>query len=251
MLRYTPGAIAAAFRSMSVGPATDGDVRLHWLVYLADGWNLAIHGVGLCTERPVPEHGGPRYPTLAEELALIEAGARATPEIPDDATDDLLARIWRRYGDTPVTEFIRASLDPRDPILEARIAGSRPVSAPAMKTHFTALAIAGRAGAHPSGSVIPEAPRPGTAEVGVTGKGDETPSKGGAMAVRGSRPVVEATIVWIEGADRGWRGTVVSGLPDGVTVYEGPCSSRLECLARIDAEVERVSGRERRITVLQ
>lgn len=110
-------------------------VKLHKLLYFADGWRIAFTGSSLYHEPLEAWEHGPVYPSVEQEFQ--DLGARpierlATgfpadpfdspygPERSDQIARQLLDRIWESYGLLPTHELTRLVRQPGSPWIRAR-----------------------------------------------------------------------------------------------------------------------------------
>jgi len=130
--------------------------KIHNLVYISTGWNLAINREPLTAARVEARDGGPVFPVIWEHIrdfGYAKNGRLLCDKNEAPYTADLTAgehavieRVWIRYCQLSALELARLSLNEGTPWSNAFFGCRRnaPICHDDMERHFVALALAGR-----------------------------------------------------------------------------------------------------------
>lgn len=126
--------------------------RLCWLVYLCDGWHLALRDAHLCDDHAEASDVGPAYPRIVEEGVRREVAARLGYSCEDPAAltgdqHDIMDAVLRKYARLSSSDLHRAVCAPGSPWERLYMSeGGRMarMETDPMRTYFLALAELGR-----------------------------------------------------------------------------------------------------------
>lgn len=155
MPSYDPRAIANEFIKLNGGPMDQ--MRLQKLVYIANGWNLAINRAPLTDARIEAWDGGPVYRTIWNHIRdwgysfkghLLSKPMGGEPYEADllDSERSVLTHVWKRYGSYSGLELSRLTHQEGTPWSNAYFGSGRntPLDQEDIRQHFVDLALAGR-----------------------------------------------------------------------------------------------------------
>lgn len=153
MPNYDPRAIANEFLKLEGGPMNQ--MRLQKLVYIANGWNLAINGAPLTDARIEAWDGGPVYRSIWNHIRDFgynvkgryfgANGERLKADL-SDAEKSVVQHVWKRYGTYSGIKLSQLTHQGGTPWSNAYFGSGRnsPLKQSEIQQHFRELAIAGR-----------------------------------------------------------------------------------------------------------
>jgi uncharacterized phage-associated protein len=130
--------------------------KIHNLVFISVGWNLAINREPLTTDRVEARDGGPVFPIIWKHIrdfgyaknGPLLCDRHTVPYVADLTAGEreVIERVWIRYGQLTALELARLSLTEGTPWSNAFFGRHRnaPISHAEMERCFVALALAGR-----------------------------------------------------------------------------------------------------------
>lgn len=150
---HDPLAIANEFLKLEGRPMNQ--MRLQKLVYIANGWNLAINGEPLTDARIEAWDGGPVYRAIWNHIRDFGYNVKSRyfgadgEKFKADLTEDeknVIHHVWKRYGDYSGQKLSELTHQEGTPWSKAYFAYGRnsPVKQSDIRKHFTELALAGR-----------------------------------------------------------------------------------------------------------
>ena len=155
MPRYDPRAIANEFVRLNGGRPSN-QMWLQKLVYIANGWNLAINGEPLTNARIEAWDGGPVYRTIWNHLrdfgtdfaSQLLCDASGKPFMADLLVDErqVVEHVWSKYGGFTGLELSQMTHQEGTPWSNAYFGRGQntPISEIDIKRHFVEIALAGR-----------------------------------------------------------------------------------------------------------
>lgn len=155
MPHYDARAIANEFLKLSEGKPIN-QMWLQKLVYIANGWNLAINDAPLFDDRIEAWDGGPVVRTIWNHLRDLgrntkdrylgnKDGIPYQAEL-SDSERDVISHVWKRYGQYSGNELSQLTHQEGTPWSNAYFGRGRNSSLDQndIKQHFVELALAGR-----------------------------------------------------------------------------------------------------------
>ncbi|MEA3538886.1 MAG: Panacea domain-containing protein [Pseudomonadota bacterium] len=155
MPAYDPRAIANEFLKLNGGQPFN-QMWLQKLVYIANGWNLAINGEPLTDSRIEAWDGGPVYRTIWNHLrdfgydlkTMLLKKPNGEPYKADlsPAEKSVIEHVWKRYGGYSGLELSRLTHQEGTPWSNSYFSKGRNAALDEsdIKNHFVELALAGR-----------------------------------------------------------------------------------------------------------
>jgi uncharacterized phage-associated protein len=155
MPHHDPRAVANEFIQLS-GNRPFNQMWLQKLVYIANGWNLAINGEPLTDARIEAWDGGPVYRTIWNHLrdfgsdikTCLLCRADGTPFKADfsDTEQSIIRRVWDRYGGYSGLELSQMTHQEGTPWNNAYFGKGRnsALNQDDIRRHFVGIALAGR-----------------------------------------------------------------------------------------------------------
>ncbi len=153
MPNYDPRAIANEFLKLEGRPMNQ--MRLQKLVYIANGWNLAINEEPLTKSRIEAWDGGPVYRAIWDHVRdygyNVKAryfgldGKRFKAELDDDEKS-VIQHVWKKYGGYTGHKLSQLTHQEGTPWSNAYFGRGRnsALLRADIQQHFTELALAGR-----------------------------------------------------------------------------------------------------------
>lgn len=150
---YDPRAIANEFLKLEGGPMNQ--MRLQKLVYIANGWNLAINGEPLTDARIEAWDGGPVYRSIwnhirdfgynVKDRFFGMQGERYKANLSDEEKA-VIRHVWKRYSGYTGLQLSKLTHQEGTPWSNAYFGKGRnaPLDQDEIKQHFVELALAGR-----------------------------------------------------------------------------------------------------------
>jgi uncharacterized phage-associated protein len=154
MAKYDPRALANEF--LRLGGGVMNQMKLQKLVYIANGWNLAINNEPLTDDLIEAWDGGPVFRAIWNHIRDFghnaKGGLLGDPQgqaYRADLTQDeksVLEHVWKRYGGYSGLELSRMTHQEGTPWSNAYFGRGRntPLDQADIKQHFVELALAGR-----------------------------------------------------------------------------------------------------------
>ncbi|MBR0560035.1 Panacea domain-containing protein [Neokomagataea anthophila] len=158
MPAHSPIAVANEFIKRMSSSATPNQMQIQKLVYIANGWNLAINGCALVDENPEAWDGGPVFRKIwnsirdfgySKQEGLLQ-GVFGVPKdhfTPDE--ENIIDHVWKKYGIFSGYELSEMTHRPDTPWTDTYINSGRNAKIPhdLVRKHFIKLAVAGRSAA--------------------------------------------------------------------------------------------------------
>lgn len=153
MPSYDPRAIANEFLKLEGGPMNQ--MRLQKLVYIANGWNLAINGEPLTDARIEAWDGGPVYRSIwnhirdfgynVKDRFFGMQGERFKANL-SDKEKAVISHVWKRYSGYTGLQLSKLTHQEGTPWSNAYFGKGRnaPLDQDEIRQHFVELALAGR-----------------------------------------------------------------------------------------------------------
>lgn len=156
MANHDALAIANEFLKLN-GTFTPSQMQLQKLVYLANGWNLAINNEALVSDRVEAWDGGPVFRAIWNHLR--DYGRNSTDRLYgdprtksaylarlNDSEKSIIQKVWNRYSQYTGLELSNMTHQPGTPWSNAYYGTGRNAVIPSsdIKQHFKELALAGR-----------------------------------------------------------------------------------------------------------
>lgn len=151
-------AIANEFLRLHGAPFAPAQMQLQKLVYIANGWNLAINDAPLVNEVPEAWDGGPVFRSIWDHIrdhglnrdtCLMEHPRTKEPYQTQlsDAERAVIRHVWNRYQKYSGRELSQMTHQPGTPWTETYLKHGRnnPIPNELVKRHYVELALAGRA----------------------------------------------------------------------------------------------------------
>ena len=154
MPSYDPRAIANEFLRLRDGPTNQ--MWLQKMVYIANGWNLAINNEPLTDARIEAWDGGPVFRAIWNQIRdfgyNVKGGLlgdhQGRPYVAELTPNErnVLEHVWKRYGGYSGLELSRLTHQEGTPWSNAFFGKGRnsPLDPADIKQHFIELALAGR-----------------------------------------------------------------------------------------------------------
>lgn len=155
MPRHDPRAIANEFIKLN-GDRPFNQMWLQKLVYIANGWNLAINREPLTNARIEAWDGGPVYRTIWNHLRdfgndmktrlLCRLDGRPYEAPLSESERSVIQHVWKRYGEYSGLELSRLTHQQGTPWSNAYFGRGRNAALDEneIQKHFVELALAGR-----------------------------------------------------------------------------------------------------------
>jgi uncharacterized phage-associated protein len=156
MPSYDPRAIANEFIALENRPLNQ--MRLQKLVYIANGWNLAINREPLTDSRIEAWDGGPVYRVIWNHIRdfgfnmknrwlLTKPDGEPFEANLSDSEKSVIQHVWKRYGGYSGIELSRMTHQEGTPWSNAYFGRGQnaALSQDDIQQHFIELALAGRA----------------------------------------------------------------------------------------------------------
>ena len=154
MPNHDPRAIANEFIKLNGGPMNQ--MKLQKLVYLSNGWNLAINRAALVNGRIEAWDGGPVMRIIWNHIrdcglnasGYLMGDKDGNPFVADlsDTERDVIRHTWQRYGGYTGLELSEMTHEPGTPWSNAYFGAGRnsELLSCDIQQHFIELALAGR-----------------------------------------------------------------------------------------------------------
>lgn len=153
---HSPSAIANEFVRLSGQPLSQ--MKMQKLAFIANGWNLAIAGEPLINESAEAWDNGPVYREIWDRIR--DRGLSADGRVRDyrgdcptaelsPAESDVINHVWRKYGGMSAFALSDLTHQPGTPWTDTYFWNGRNarIDNDAVRAHYRALALAGRAAA--------------------------------------------------------------------------------------------------------
>jgi uncharacterized phage-associated protein len=153
MADYDPRAIANEFLKLNGGPMNQ--MKLQKLVYIANGWNLAINREPLTDARIEAWDNGPVFRSIWNHFRDFgynikgaffgRDGARFNADL-SDGEKSVIKHVWKRYGEYSGAHLSKITHQEGTPWSNAYFGVGRnaPLDQDDIRQHFRELALAGR-----------------------------------------------------------------------------------------------------------
>ena len=155
MPNHDPRAIANEFLKLEGSPMNQ--MRLQKLVYIANGWNLAINGEPLTDARVEAWDGGPVYRVIWNHIRDLGYNVKGRFFGPRGSSDrfkaelsdeekSVIQHVWKRYGDYSGLDLSKMTHQEGTPWSNAYFGKGRnaALNENDVRQHFVELALAGR-----------------------------------------------------------------------------------------------------------
>ena len=156
MPNHTAVAIANEFLSRRDNDAWPQQMLIQKLVYIANGWNLAINNVPLITEKAEAWDNGPVYRSIWDHIKefgyrgakcqLLDQNKRLVSETLTLSETQVIDHVWRKYGHMTASQLSALTHQPNTPWSQAYFGRGRnaELKNEDIQKHYVELALAGR-----------------------------------------------------------------------------------------------------------